>query len=260
MQALVLLACLAAIDVEIVGPSAVSCPGDFLVLHAQQARADGDPELIFTWGVEPRHDGLVQIVPAADGRSAQVLTRPGKWKITVSAVDPTTRRGVLVSHDVAVPGIQYVPTPGPQPKPDAPVAPLPSPTPAPAPVPAPAPNPNPPPVRFAEISGQVRTWLAAVDSPDRQAEALRLADGCLAVAQRCKDGDLSKLTGLQLRIAVVSAVVQANSAAIASHQAAWQPFVKQVNDAASGYVNSGQLATAADWNQFLNAFAGGLKQ
>ena len=273
MHALLCLCLLAAIDVEIVGPTSVSCPGDFLTLHVQTPDVEAG-DLIYTWGVEPRHDGLVQVIPSADGKSAQVMTRPGKWRVTVSAVDPKSRRGSLVNHDVSVPGLQYIPTPGPQPKPDPPVPvppvplppqpvpPSPGPTPDPKPpVPPTPPSPLPPaPVnRFADLTTGVKSWLTDVNSPNKAAEIAAIAAGAADVVKRLREGDLSKLTSPALELAVIRAVQTANSSAIGGNSAAWKGFSAKVGTYVSGVLAAKRLATPADWAELLAAFAEGFR-
>lgn len=279
MHSLFCLCLLAAVDVEIVGPTSVACPGDFLLLHVQTPDKAAGDELIYTWGVEPRHDGLVQVVPAADGQSAQVMTRPGKWRVTVSAVDPKSRKGVLVNHDVSVPGQQYIPTPGPQPKPDVPLpvpvppAPPPEPLPKPQPMP-PSPSPGPvPPVpptpspplppapanRFSDLTAGVKSWLPEVASPNRPAELVAIAAGAAGVVKRLREGDLATLSQPALDLSVVRAVQQANSLAIGANGAAWKPFSVKVGTYVSSALAAKRLTTAADWAELLTAFGDGFR-
>jgi hypothetical protein len=273
MHAALLMLALLAIDVEIVGPTSVSCPGDFLTLHVQAPESGED--LIYTWVVEPRHDGLVQVVPAADGRSAQIMTRPGKWRVTVSVVDPKSRKGLLVNHDLLVPGSQYVPTPGPQPKPDPPVpippGPLPPqpvpPSPGPMPDPKPPVPPTPPsplpPVpanRFSDLTSGVKSWLADVASPNKSAEVAAIAAGAADVVRRLSTtGDLSALSQPALDAAVIRAVQQANSTAIGANGAAWKPFSVKVGTYVAVALGAKRLATAADWVELLTAFGEGFR-
>jgi len=273
MHAALLMLALLSIDVEIVGPTSVSCPGDYLKLHVQAP--DGGDDLIYTWIVEPRHEGLVQVVPAEDGRSAQVMTRPGKWRVTVSVVDPQSRKGLLVNHDLLVPGTQYIPTPGPQPKPDPPVPvppgplppqpvpPLPDPMPDPRPPVPPTPPPPLPPApvnRFSDLTAGVKSWLPDVASPGKAAEVSAIAAGATAIVKRLgKDGDLSQLTSPALDLAVIRAVQQANSQAIGANGAAWKGFSVKVGTYVSNTIAAKRLATAADWAELLTAFGDGFR-
>lgn len=269
----------ATLVAEVDGPSSVLCPGDEALFHIRTPQRDPS-KLIFTYGLEPRLEGTVQVL--RDGLKpgyVRVLTRPGKWRLVVAVADPERGDQVMTSASLSVPGEQYIPPrpviPKPDPKPDLPepspppqpvIPPQPgppNPTPSPGPGPSP-PAPSPPPLpapanRFSEFGNKVKGWLADVTSPARASEALALRTGALAIETDLRKGSLSKLEGLALESAVVVAIRASNSKAIQANASAWQSFATQVTSYVGHALSSKQLATAADWADLMAAFGEGLK-
>lgn len=254
---------------QIMGPAAVDCPGDDAVYHVVTPGRD-PRHLLLTYGVEPKLDGESQfLTEGLPPGYVRLLTRPGHWRLNVAAADAATRESIMTSFKLVVPGKQYIP---PKPKPDSP-EPVPSPDPPPSPQPAPpspgpapSPVPTPPPPlppapanRFSDFTRDVRSWLADVSSPNKVTEQAAIAAGARAIAQRCKDGDLSKDTGYMLELAVVRAIQQANVQAVGASAPAWKGLGLKASTFISSAISAKRLVTAADWSEALNAFADGLQ-
>ena len=245
---------------KISGPAVIDYAGQYATFQAV-VPGKNPSSLIFTWGVEPACSiATNQPLPVCRSTSrpgeVQLDTVAGRWRLFVSIADPSTRTGQMAWTEVTVPGSR-APDPAP---PSPPPAPKPLPVPAPNPAPAPSPQPPPEPVnpgRFAQISLDVAKWAAEVNSPDKAAEVNLIATGSLEVAESLKTGNLANLTGVQLRIGVVSAVL-ANHNRL-KNGLSWSGFGQHVNAAATAGVKEGKLVTAADWAEFLTALANGLK-
>ncbi|MEI8018574.1 MAG: hypothetical protein WCH39_10280 [Schlesneria sp.] len=235
---------------KIVGPASVEYAGQYAAFQAVVPGKD-PAMLIYTWGVEPQcpiaaNQPLPSCRSTGKPGEVQLDTVAGRWRLSVAVSERFAKTGQMVSIDVSVPGGQrpFVPTPAPSP--------------APNPQPQPLPQPDPTPVgRFAQFTVDVRAWLSEVQSPDKIAEASVIATGATEVAASLRTGSLSKLSGLPLRIAVASEVLRNNNKV---HNAAgWSAFGARVNAAAGAAVKAGQLNSAGDWAEFLQAFSDGLK-
>ncbi len=263
----------AALQAEIDGPASVNCPGDEILFHVRTPGRDPD-KLIFTYGVEPRLEGIKQV--DRDGLKAgwtRALSRPGKWRFVVAVADPDKGDQVMLSHSFSVPGQQFIPPhpeipkpdpPGPVPPgptPPGPKPPEPSPTPdQPVPPAPPAPPAPPDPANpFSDLTTSVKTWLADVSSPTKSTEAAALRNGAIEIAKRLdKGGNLSTLTGLELEAAVLLASQASTSAATKTNPGAWKQFGPLVGTYAGTAKGQGKLNTAAAWAQLFRAFADGL--
>ncbi len=241
---------------KIVGPASVEYAGQYAAFQAVVPGKD-PAMLIYTWAVEPQcpiaaNQPLPSCRSTGKPGEVQLDTVAGRWRLSVAVSERFAKAGQMVSIDVFVPGSRSRPEPAPAPNP----APNPPPNPQPQPQPLPQPDPTPA-ARFAQFTVDVRTWLTEVQSPDKAAEALVIATGATEVAASLKTGSLSRLSGLPLRIAVASEVLRNNNKV--HNTASWSAFGQHVNAAAGAAVKAGQLNSAADWAEFLQAFSDGLK-
>jgi hypothetical protein len=252
---------------KIIGPASIAYAGQYAAFHVDVPGKD-PASLIFAWSVEPlcpiaATQPLPAVRPTSKSGEAQLDTVAGRWRLSSAIADPATRTAFMLSIDVVVPGDTPAPPPGPAPNPPAPNPPAPTPRPTPGPAPTPVPQPLPPapdPVvsRFAQFTADVAGWLAEVNSPDKAADVSVIASGASDVATSLKTGPLSHLSGLPLRIAVASEVLRNNNRV--KNAVNWAAFGQRINTAAGAAVKDGKLNTAADWAEFLLAFAAGLKQ
>lgn len=175
-----------ASEAVIVGPSGVPAPGIPLTLYVQ---GELPPETAIGWDVSPRRDDVNQVRPAADGRSAEIATLAGTWRVSVAVHEPG-RRIYFRYFEVTVPGTPYVPPGPPGPTPPTPE---PSPSPKPAPTPPqpapqpptptpPAPKPAPVPAGEFGVAPRVAELVAGITDPRRGETAAALADAADALA------------------------------------------------------------------------------
>lgn len=259
---------LTPLTAQIVGPSTVSGPGDDAIYHV--ITPGHDPRLlIFSLGMKPLVHGQTQLSTAGlEPGYFRASTRPGNWTINCSATDPRTRESVMTSFELSVPKAAD-PKPDvpdkPKPVPDSPekpnpAPPVPGPSPNPSPpTPAPAPAPSPAPVsRFSELTDLVKGLVAKVTSPNKAMQMSAIAAGARAIAQRCRDGDLSKLSGRDLETAIMAACQKTNLAAVGLEAAFWRTFALEVNTWISGAITAKKIKSPADYADALEAFAAGL--
>ena len=242
---------------KIIGPQSIEYAGQYALFHVDSLGRE-PKHLIYTWGVEPLmpqppNQPLPLVRPTGKPGEAQLDTVAGRWRLSVSVADPVSRSGQMVSIDVSVPHegrgpvTPVTPINPVNPKPDRPDKPV-----------TPDPPPPPPPSgKFDTFTIDVQKSLVDVTSPDKAAEIALMSSGASDVSEALRTGRLSHLGGLPLRIAVVSEIMATDKKI--KNASNWAVFGQKVNTAASGYVKSGDLVSAADWADFLTAFAAGLK-
>lgn len=249
---------------KIVGPTSIAFAGQYAEYHVD-VPGKNPSSLIYTWSVEPvtpidANSPVPTVRPTNKTGFSTLDTVAGKWRLTVAIADPSSKSGQVCSIEVCVPHEGTpAPSPNPSPKPDVQPKPDPAPSPGPAPGPAPQPTPTPTPDtnRFSEFTSNVRTWLSQVGSPDKEADVALMAAGAADVAAALRTGNMSKLSGLTLRVAVASAIMASNDKL--KNPTNWAAFGKNVNAAATKALNAGQLNAPSDWAEFLDAFQKGLK-
>lgn len=222
--------------------------GELLTLDASQSEGEN---LKFLWRVQPDVSGRRMFRSCGTtGEVIHISTMPGTWQYTL--VVSNGDGADLLTWTVTIPG-----SPAPQPNPNPPLPhPEPGPTPGP-PGPSPRPQPDPPapvpsPSRFG-LREQIPVWAASVTSPNRVANATKLADAADALAAAIAAGTTKGPT------AILAALAAANTAALGSDLAAWKSFGASYSAALTGLYAMRRLNTDADWAEMLRETAAGLR-
>lgn len=226
--------------------------GELLTLDASQSEGEN---LKFLWRVQPDVSGRRMFRSCGTtGEVIHISTMPGTWQYTL--VVSNAEGADLLTWTVTIPG---TPAPQPQPNPPLPVPPAPGPGPTPGPQPAPpGPHPDPPapaplpPSKFG-IRDQIPTWAMTVTSPNKVANAARLADASDALAAAVAAGTTSGPAK------ILAALTVANAAALGSDLAAWKSFGTSYSAALTGLYATGKLKTDAEWSEMLRETAAGLR-
>lgn len=239
---------------QIIGPKSVDYAGQYVAFHVTVPGRDPS-KLIFAWTIEPvcpiaASQPVPMVRPTSNPGEAQPDAVAGHWRLSAAIADPRAKSAQIVSIDFVVPHEQA----GVEPRPHVPnPPPLPGP-----PDPGPAPTPGPGPlIPFAQFEQDVRSWAAAVNSPDKATEMAAMATGAAGIVTSLKTGAFSRLSGNPLAIAVASDILKANNKV--KNPAAWRQFFSNANTAAASARKAGQLNSAADFADFLAAFERGLK-
>lgn len=174
------------------GPKSAEA-GEELIFDASMS--EGEPTL-YAWRVFPQLQGRKQLTVLEGGKKVRLSSYPGTYLLRLMVAN--TEGIADHEHQVTIPGPMPCP-PAPTPSPVVPVpVPVPVPGPSPGPTPVPVPTPTPPvPVppappmptpdvlpagEFDGLPAAVRALALMVNSPNRAAEAAKLADAIEAVA------------------------------------------------------------------------------
>ncbi len=223
--------------------------------------------------LDPMEETAARAVTAVRGSSllrsvfVAVLAIVALWLLSpyLSAKAHLRLPGSLATIDVVLPSPAVVPQPepsppGPAPQPPAPPAPAPGPSPVPpqppappspqpTPNPAPSPTPTPSPVPTpAGLAADVATWVQLVSSPDRAAEARRLAAAFRAVDDSIPGtvGIKAPLGPLPILFALQKQVNSALGPALPQWQAFKVPFMARVNELyKAGKLNTNEMCKVA---------------
>lgn len=243
--------------VSIIGPAEVQAPGLPCELHLQGLATAKD--VAIAWKVFPTVQGVKMIEARDGGQMARLTTIAGTWSI-VAAYHINGEPIRFVTHQTYVPGVPYVPPepkPIPPPMPPEPKPPGPTPPPMPPdPGPQPPPEPKPPEPKplpagdFDHLPTRVRDLVNAVNSPNRKAEAGRLADAIEAIAAQISAGTL---TGPQNIVNALGAALNANTTA------AWDDSRAKMVDALKALYLAGKLKTPAAWASLLREVVLGIR-
>lgn len=220
------------------GP-ATAVPGELVTLDASGSQGEN---LRFRWSVQPDQPGRIMFEECPKGSGKiRISTFPGVWHYTVFVFN--AEDSDVLTWAVTIPG-GTVPTPSPTPP--APTPPSPAP---PAPVP---PTPPPQPSTFG-IRDQIPVWAMTVSSPNKVANAARLADAADALAAAVAAGTTSGPAK------ILAALTAANALALGSDLAAWKSFGVSYAAAIGGLYAMKKLPTDADWAEMLRETAAGLR-
>ncbi len=230
--AVCLLSLFLTVDAGVAPPRAIITgptggqPGDILLLDASESEAD-----YFVWGVEPELAEHTTIMPIEDGRKCIVATKPGSRTIFLS-----------VSNAEGIDQIKWKVTVGDNPPP------------GPGPGPGPPPEPDPPgPDDVYGLQRLAHTEALKVVSPNRAAEASRLAGGFEGVAARISAGTLSKPQ------AILTALLRANNDALGASLPQWLNFGRTIAQRLQVLYESGEMRSLDDWAAALRAVSIGLQ-
>lgn len=228
----------------IINGPATAVPGELVTLDASGSQGEN---LRFRWSVQPDQPGRIMFEECPKGSGKiRISTFPGTWHYTVFVFN--AEDSDVLTWAVTIPG-GTVPTPSPTPPAPTPPAP-PSPNPAPpAPVP---PTPPPQPSTFG-IRDQIPVWAMTVTSPNKVANAARLADAADALAAAVAAGTTSGPAK------ILAALTAANAIALGSDLAAWKSFGVSYSAALTGLYATGKLKTDAEWSEMLRETAAGLR-
>jgi hypothetical protein len=167
------------------GPKAAEA-GEELIFDASMS--EGEPTL-YAWRVFPQLQGRKQLTVLEGGKKVRLASFPGTYLVRLMVAN--TEGIADHEHQVTIPGptpCPPAPTPSPVvpvPVPVPPVPPAPPMPPTPLPVPPAPPMPDTLPVgEFDGLPAAVRALALAVNSPNRSAEAAKLADALEAVASQ----------------------------------------------------------------------------
>lgn len=173
------------------GPKSAEA-GEELIFDASMS--EGEPTL-YAWRVFPQLQGRKQLTVLDGGKRVRLASFPGTYLVRLMVAN--TEGIADHEHQVVIPGPVPCP-PAPTPSPVVPT-PVPTPTPGPTPVPVPTPIPPTPPVpvppappmpdalpagEFDGLPAAVRALALLVNSPNRAAEAAKLADALEAIASQ----------------------------------------------------------------------------
>ena len=223
----------------IINGPATAVPGELVTLDASGSQGEN---LRFRWSVQPDQPGRIMFEECPKGSGKiRISTFPGVWHYTVFVFN--AEDSDVLTWAVTIPG-GTVPTPSPTPP--APTPPSPAP---PAPVP---PTPPPQPSTFG-IRDQIRVWAMTVSSPNKVANAARLADAADALAAAVAAGTTSGPAK------ILAALTAANALALGSDLAAWKSFGVSYAAAIGGLYAMKKLPTDADWAEMLRETAAGLR-
>lgn len=228
----------------IINGPATAVPGELVTLDASGSQGEN---LRFRWSVQPDQPGRIMFEECPKGSGKiRISTFPGVWHYTVFVFN--AEDSDVLTWAVTIPG-GTVPTPSPTPPAPTPPAPTP-PSPAPpAPVP---PTPPPQPSKFG-LRDQIPVWAMTVTSPNKVANAVRLADAADALAAAVAAGTTSGPAK------ILAALTAANAAALGTDLQSWKAFGVSYAAAIGGLYAMKKLPTDADWAEMLRETAAGLR-
>lgn len=245
----------AAPPVAIISGPRTAEPGEEVILDA--STSEGDPK-VFAWRIYPQLAGRKQLTVLEGGKRVRVASFPGRYLVRVMMANEDG----ISDHDhvVNIPGAAPCPpapdpSPGPAPGPIVPT-PTPDPGPAPAPVPPAPPMPVPPPVpdlppgEFDGLPAAIKALAMTVVSPNRAAEAAKLADAFEVIAAKFAAGTLTPIESPK-------AIAEAFNSATSS---AWDSeFRKKAVAKLKQVYDAGKLSSPDRWRAFFIEAAIGLR-
>lgn len=245
----------AAPPVAIISGPRTAEPGEEVILDA--STSEGDPK-VFAWRIYPQLAGRKQLTVLEGGKRVRVASFPGRYLVRVMMANEDG----ISDHDhvVNIPGAAPCPpapdpSPGPAPGPIVPTPtpdPIPTPTPVPPapPMPVPPPAPDLPPGEFDGLPAAVKALAMQVVSPNRAAEAAKLADAFEVIAAKFAAGALTPVGSPK---AIAEAFNSATSPAWdAGFRTSAIAKLRQVYDA-------GKLSSPDRWRAFFMEAAIGLR-
>lgn len=228
-------------------------PGEEIILDLSQS--EGMPTL-FKWSIYPKLEGRKQLTLIEGGKKVRVASFPGTYIV----------RGMVANaegisdheHQITIPGTIPCP-PAPEPKPitptPVPIVPTPGPTPIIPPAPPTPPMPPVPDVlpvgEFDGLPAAVRALALKVQTTNRPAEALALANALEAISAQLAAGTLTDPS------LIVSAIGDAfNTSVPASWDGEFRaPAVAKIK----ALYQASKLNTPARWSVMLREVVAGLK-
>jgi HAMP domain-containing protein len=207
--------------------------GEIVIWSSEEST--GKPTSI-SWDVRPVLPGTTQAVAVDGGKRVILASFPGTYTVRLVVSNARghsiTERALVVSNGPPGPGPAPIPTPNPpQPKPD------------------PSPNPGPPAEGEFGIAPVIFTAASRVASPNRAAEASKLADAAEAIAAQVSAGTMSKPQD----------IVNAIAAELKALPDSWDGVKEQSRSKLEGYWFSGKLKTVDRWAVLLREIAVGLR-